>query len=138
MIISNSYNEFIDENIVVLSSYKDASKRMSFSYRYKNDNGEINQDIFAYASLREFNVCKEGVGCQIMECSNKTTLADERFFNQIEMTAYMWNEDRTPKFDYLWFSVDDINEAMADRILKNIEDFEFDKINRIYIKKFNR
>ena len=48
-ITDSSFNVFLNERILSLPSYLDSSKRMSFSFR----DGKENQNIFAYASLKD-------------------------------------------------------------------------------------
>ena len=147
--LSNAIEEILTEEMFdtgirmnfrddLLSDISIASISMGFSYRYQLEEEDMPYDIFAYASLRDSNICKSGVGCQIMECGNLLDLADERFFDEIEMTAYIWCESGNFKYDYIWFSVNDINEVMAHKILQHIENFEYDKENRVYIKHFIR
>ena len=50
-IIDENYSTFCNDEILFLPSYKKASKRMSFSFRWNNKDS-----IFAYASLNNISL----------------------------------------------------------------------------------
>lgn len=114
-IIDENFSAFTNEEIVVsLKSYRRASKRMSFSFRWEN-NGVKEETIFAYAALMSGNINEEqGRGCRILDIYNANDLANERFFDRIKCISEIWSGG----FDYLWFYTKDIKESDAILMMK--------------------
>lgn len=133
---SDNYHNFINAEILALPSYLESSKIMSFTYRYMANDGRPSENIFAFASLRPYNILDEGNGVQIMACQNKNHLYDERFFNQIEMIVAEGAECDMAPFDYLWFSTHDIDPLMCERILANIDEFVLNEGSQ-YVKNIH-
>lgn len=129
-IIDENYSMFCNEEIVSLPSYRKASKRMSFSFRWDNK-----ETVFAYASLKRCNLNSEGIGCRIIDFNNSDYLADEKFFDRIETIAKMWITKEKSKFDYLWFYTKDIDEEHAIKLIRNIKGFTYVEKHKAYIKR---
>ena len=128
-IIDSNYCDFPNAQILGLPSYIEASKRLSFSFR----DGEPNQDIFAYASLKPF-----GESLQIIDYDNTEPLSYERFFDRIKMTAVMANEGGKFRFSCLCFSVNDISEEKAKLLIEYIDGFEYNESTKTYQCCFKR
>lgn len=137
-ILVNSYDDFMNKSILSLRSYLNASKQLSFSFRKKTEKGKEPQDTFAYCSLRENNLLKDGVGCQIMEFKNTDFRADEIFYDNLETRVIMWTKNGKPHFDYLWFNVNDILEESAIILMEYISGFQYNEEHKAYIKNIER
>lgn len=131
-IVESSYNDFLNAQVLSLGSYSDSSKRMSFSFR----DGEENQSIFAYASLKKEEI-NGWTGCRILDFNNDDCLANERFYDRIDTIAQTWNEEGKKKFSCLWFYTKDISEDKAKEMLNYIDGFEYVRDLKAYIKELN-
>lgn len=130
-IVDSNYSDFLNVSILELPSYLESSKRLSFSFR----DGESNQEIFAYASLKSV-----GDSLQIIDYDNSEPLSYERFFDRIKMIAIMTNEGDEFYFNRLCFSVNDISEEKAKLLIEYIDEFKYDensKTYQCYIKREN-
>lgn len=133
-IIDENFSTFTNDEIVFLKSYRKASKRMSFSFRWEFD-GVKEETIFAYAALKSSNLNGEqGRGCRILDIHNSDCLADERFFNRIDCISEIWLNNKGEGFDYLWFYVKDIKEKDAIVMMEHIKGFEYNEQHKAYIK----
>lgn len=129
-ITDSSFNDFLNERILSLPSYLDSSKRMSFSFR----DGKENQNIFAYASLKD-EAINGKKGCRILDYNNSDALANERFFDRIESIPQMWQDISGDAFNCLWFYTKDISEDKAVEMFQYIEGFAYDEESKAYIKE---
>lgn len=129
-IIDENYSTFCNDEILFLPSYKKASKRMSFSFRWNNKDS-----IFAYASLKRHDIASEGIGCRILDFNNSDYLADEKFFDRIVSVAEMWATRGKHTFDYLWFYPKDLTHQQISKLLDSIDGFYFDEKHKAYIRK---
>lgn len=134
-IIDENFSTFTNDAIVSLKSYKRASKRMSFSFRWEI-NGVKEETIFAYAALKSSNLNGEqGRGCRILDILNYNDLANERFFDRINCISEIWLNNKGEGFDYLWFYDKDIKKKDAIVMMEYIEGFEYNEQHKAYIKQ---
>lgn len=122
-IVDSNYCNFLNVSILELPSYLESSKRLSFSFR----DGEANQEIFAYASLKPL-----GDSLQIIDYDNSVFLSYERFFDRIKMTAIMTIEGGEYSFNRLCFSINDISKEKAKLLIEYIDGFEYDENTGTY------
>ena len=80
----------------------------------------------------------EGVGCQILEFNNCDFRTDEKFFDYLHTTVLMWDNIGNRRFDYIWFSVNEITEDKAISIMEYIKGFEFNDEYTVYIKRIEQ
>lgn len=137
-ILIDNYHDFLNKEILSLRSYLPSSKLLSFSLRIKDDNGKESQNILAFCSLKENNLLPEGVGCQILEFNNCDFRADEKFFDYLHTRVLMWDNIGNRRFDYIWFSVNEITEDKAISIMEYIKGFEFNDEYAVYIKRIEQ
>ncbi len=128
-IIDNNFHTYINDEIVLLPTYRKSSKLMSFSYRWKGE-----ESIFAYAVLMRCDNIHEGRGCRILDCKNNDSNAYDRFFDRIETISELWAYHGGKKFDYLWFYVKDIDEYHISLLKEYIDGFYYDKKHKAYIR----
>ena len=130
-IIDENFSTFTNDEIVFLKSYRRASKRMSFSFRWEI-NGVKEETIFAYAALKSSNLNGEqGRGCRILDIHNSNDLANERFFDRINCISAIWSGG----LDYLWFYTKDIKESDISLMMEYIKGFKYNKQHKAYIKQ---
>lgn len=133
-IIEENYNDYIDDQVLSIPSYDDASKVLSFTLR----NNETNR-ILAYASLKHENLDDEEKGCQIIGISLIDSNLEERFYDTLKNRVIIWcNDEAEFSFNYLWFRTEDIDHHNANKIIENIEGFEYIETFHSYVFKIER
>lgn len=133
-IIDEDFSTYINKEILSLESYRRASKRMSFSFRWEI-NGVKEETTFAYAALMSGNINGEqGRGCRILALHNSDFFANERFFDRIKSISETWLNNKGEGFDYLWFYTKNIKESDAILMREYIKGFKYNEQYKAYIK----
>lgn len=128
-IIDENYDTFLNKEILLLSSYDESTKSLSFSFRY----GRESQNVFAYVSLKIDDITgQKGHGIRILEIKNEDFLMDERFFDRLSSIVKYWINDGVRQFDYLWFYKSDISQDYINRLCEYIS-FESCETQNFYI-----